>query len=99
PASRCRMAAVRLLFAATVALLAAGPLLLGVPELKLLTEFFCLLGLALMWNLLAGSAGIGTVGERACVGVGAYAFYGFAALGGVDPYAAILLAGIVALLF
>jgi hypothetical protein len=91
--------AVRLLIGAAVALLAAGPLLLGVPELKLLTEFFCLLVLALMWNLLAGYADIVTVGQHAFVGVGAYAFYGFAALGGVDPYAAILLAGIVALLF
>ena len=91
--------AVRLLLAAAVALLAAGPLLLGVPDLKLLTEFFCLLVLALMWNLLAGYADIVTVGQHAFVGVGAYAFYGFAALGGVNPYAAILLAGIVALLF
>jgi branched-chain amino acid transport system permease protein len=99
PAKPSLIAAVRLLFAATVALLAAGPLLLGVPELKLLTEFFCLLVLALMWNLLAGYADIVTVGQHAFVGVGAYAFYGFAALGGVDPYAAILLAGIVALLF
>src|SRR5215475_9059983 len=90
---------VRLLLAAAGALLAAGPLLLSVPELKLLTEFFCLLVLALMWNLLAGYADIVTVGQHAFVGVGAYAFYGFAALGGVDPYTAILLAGIVALLF
>ena len=91
--------AVRLALTAAVALLAAGPLLLDVPELKLLTEFFCLLVLALMWNLLAGYADIVTVGQHAFVGVGAYAFYGFAALSGVDPYAAILLAGIVALLF
>ena len=91
--------AIRLALGAGVLLLAAGPWFLGTAELKLLTEFFCLLVLALMWNLLAGYADIVTVGQHAFVGVGAYAFYGFAALGGVDPYAAILLSGMVALLF
>jgi branched-chain amino acid transport system permease protein len=91
--------AVRLALGAGVLLLAAGPWFLGTAELKLLTEFFCLLVLALMWNLLAGYADIVTVGQHAFVGVGAYAFYGFAVLGGADPYAAILLAGMVALLF
>src|SRR5512134_1353369 len=91
--------AVRLLFAVALAVLAVGPLLFGAAELKLLTEFFCLLVLALMWNLLAGYADIVTVGQHAFVGVGAYAFYGLAVLGGVDPYAAILLSGVTALLF
>jgi branched-chain amino acid transport system permease protein len=90
---------IRVGFACGVLLLAAGPWLFGTSELKLLTEFFCLLVLALMWNLLAGYADIVTVGQHAFVGVGAYAFYGFAALAGVDPYASILLAGLVALLF
>ena len=91
--------ALRLVLGAGVVLLAAGPFLFGASELKLLTEFFCLLVLALMWNLLAGYADIVTVGQHAFVGVGAYAFYGFAVLGGIDPYAAIPLAGAVALLF
>ena len=90
---------VRLVLGAAVLLLAVGPWFLGVAELKLLTEFFCLLVLALMWNLLAGYADIVTVGQHAFVGVGAYGFYGFAVLGGVNPYTAILLAGMVALLF
>ena len=88
----------RLVLGAGVLLLAAGPWFLGAAELKLLTEFFCLLVLALMWNLLAGYADIVTVGQHAFVGVGAYGFYGFAVLGNVDPYAAVLLAGAVALL-
>jgi branched-chain amino acid transport system permease protein len=93
------IAVIRIVLAGGVLLLAAGPWLFGTSELKLLTEFFCLLVLALMWNLLAGYADIVTVGQHAFVGVGAYAFYGFAVLAGVDPYASILLAGVVALLF
>jgi branched-chain amino acid transport system permease protein len=93
------LAVVRVSFVGGVLLLATGPWLFGTSELKLLTEFFCLLVLALMWNLLAGYADIVTVGQHAFVGVGAYAFYGFAVLAGVEPYASVLLAGLVALLF
>jgi branched-chain amino acid transport system permease protein len=56
-----------------------------------------MLVLAVMWNLLAGYADIVTVGQHAYVGVGAYAFFGFAALAGVNPYLSIVLAGLVAL--
>jgi len=83
-----------------LAVIALGfaPLMLGGNDLKLLTEFYCLLVLALMWNLLAGYADIITVGQHAFVGVGAYAFFGFAVLAGVPIFAAIPLAGLVALL-
>ena len=47
---------------------------------RLLTEFFVVLMLALMWNLLAGYADIISVGQQGFVGVGAYAFFGFTAL-------------------
>jgi branched-chain amino acid transport system permease protein len=90
---------IRIVLGAGVLLLAAGPWLFGTSELKLLTEFFCLLVLAMMWNLLAGYADIVTVGQHAFVGVGAYAFYGIAVLAGINPYVAVLLAGLVALLF
>jgi branched-chain amino acid transport system permease protein len=63
----------------------------------LLTEFFSMLVLAIMWNMLAGYADIVTVGQHGFVGVGAYAFYGFAVLEGVDPYLSLPLAGLVAL--
>jgi branched-chain amino acid transport system permease protein len=87
----------RLLLLAGAAVLAAGPYLLEPSQLAVMTEFFCLLVLALMWNLLAGYADIVSVGQHAFVGVGAYAFYGFAALLHVDPFVSIVLAGIVAL--
>ncbi len=78
--------------------LAFGPWLFGGVTQIFLTQFFCMLVLALMWNLLAGYADIVTLGQHGFVGVGAYALYGFTALGGVNPFVAVLLAGLVAFL-
>src|SRR3984885_8417778 len=87
----------RAMFAAGVVAMAAAPFLFGANQVVLLTEFMSMLVLAIMWNLLAGYADIVTVGQHAYVGVGAYAFFGFAALAGINPYLSILLAGLVAL--
>lgn len=86
----------RALFAAGVVAMAVAPFLFGANHIVLLTEFMSMLVLAIMWNLLAGYADIVTVGQHAYVGVGAYAFFGFAALTEVNPYLAIPLAGLVA---
>ena len=77
---------------------ALGPTLLSKGVTVLLTEAFCLLVLAMMWNLLAGFANIVTVGQHAFVGIGCYAFYWFAVIWGVNPYCALLLAAFVPLL-
>jgi branched-chain amino acid transport system permease protein len=90
--------ALRTLCAAAVILLAGAPFVFATTDVVLLTEFMSMLVLAVMWNLLAGYADIVTVGQQAFVGVGAYAFFGFAALLNVDPILSIPLAGIVALL-
>ncbi len=87
----------RVAFGAAIVAMAAAPFLFGASHVVLLTEFMSMLVLAIMWNLLAGYADIVTVGQHAFVGVGAYAFFGFAALWGVSPYLSIPLAGIVAL--
>jgi branched-chain amino acid transport system permease protein len=87
----------RLIAAAAIPLLAAAPWLFPDTQIVLLTEFFCMLVLAIMWNMLAGYADIVTVGQHGFVGVGAYAFYGFAVLAGVNPYLSLPLAGLVAL--
>ena len=87
----------RLLLLAAVVFLLVGPLVLTVRQLQIMTEFLSLLVLAMMWNLLAGYADIVTVGQHAFVGVGAYAFFGFLVLAGLDPYLSVLLAGVVAL--
>jgi branched-chain amino acid transport system permease protein len=96
-APRLILNSVRAAFAVAVIVVAAAPLLFGANHVVLLTEFMSMLVLAIMWNLLAGYADIVTVGQHAYVGVGAYAFFGFAALAGMDPYLSIPLAGLVAL--
>ena len=40
--------------------------------MQLLVEFFTLLALAQMWNLLAGYAGLVSIGQQAFVGLGGY---------------------------
>src|SRR5579871_1583981 len=96
-ARRSILNAARAAFAAAVVAMAAAPLLFGATDVVLLTQFMSMLVLAIMWNLLAGYADIVTVGQHAFVGVGAYAFFGFAALLELNPYASIPLAGLVAL--
>src|SRR5277367_4541000 len=90
--------ALRLALAGVAIGLAAGPFFLADTQLGVLADFFSMLVLAIMWNLLAGYADIVTIGQHAFVGVGAYAFYAFAALAGDDPYLSIPLAGVVALI-
>jgi branched-chain amino acid transport system permease protein len=95
---RALLNALRLALAGVAMGLAAGPFFLSDTQLSVLADFFSMLVLAILWNLLAGYADIVTIGQHAFVGVGAYAFYAFAALAGVDPYLSIPLAGVVALI-
>ena len=85
--------------ASLVLMLAAAPWLFGPADLQILTELLCLLVLAVMWNLLAGYADIVTIGQHGFVGIGCYAFYAFAVFTTLDPYLAILLAGLTTLAF
>jgi branched-chain amino acid transport system permease protein len=81
------------------AMLLAAPWIFSPADLQILAELLCLLVLAVMWNLLAGYADIVTIGQHGFVGVGCYAFYAFAVLADLDPYLAILLAGLTTLVF
>jgi branched-chain amino acid transport system permease protein len=81
------------------AILAVAPLVFRVTDIALLTEFLSLLTISIMWNLVAGYADIVSVGQHAFVGVGAYAFFGFAVIAQMNPFLAIPLAALVALLF
>jgi branched-chain amino acid transport system permease protein len=56
-----------------VLILAAGPAWALDSVLRTLIGFFTLLALAQMWNLLAGYAGLVSIGQQAYVGIGAYA--------------------------
>ena len=55
-----------------------------------------LLVLAEFWNLLAGYAGLVSVGQQAYVGLGGYLMFAFSAHAGCDPLIAVILAGIAA---
>jgi branched-chain amino acid transport system permease protein len=58
-------------------------------------EVLYYLALAQMWNLLAGYAGLVSVGQQGFVGVAAYATFLLAEKGGIDPWVAMVLAGLV----
>jgi branched-chain amino acid transport system permease protein len=57
---------------------------------------FYMLALAQYWNLLAGYAGLVSVGQQAFVGLGAYILFTLTIFADIDPILAILLSGIVA---
>ncbi len=59
--------------------------------MRLLIEFFTLLALAQMWNLLAGYAGLVSIGQQAFIGLGAYGLYLFADLLDLHPLAAVVM--------
>jgi branched-chain amino acid transport system permease protein len=75
--------------------LAAAPWWADRASLRLLAEIYAYVALASLWNLLAGYAGLVSVGQQAYVGLGAYLLFGLAMLAGVDPLAAIPLAGLI----
>ena len=54
------------------------------------------LSLAQMWNLLAGFAGLISIGQQMFVGAGIYALLQFAEVAEVDPFLSVVLAGLVA---
>ena len=79
-----------------VVVLALGPMLFQDPVLRTLLQFFYLLALAESWNLLAGYAGLVSIGQQAYIGIGAYALLAFTNHLGVNVFLAVALAGVVA---
>jgi len=73
--------------------LVAAPWWAGRAELRLLGEIFLYLSLAYLWNLMAGYAGLVSVGQQAYVGFGGYMLFALTIFGGLHPIAAILVAG------
>ena len=80
-------------------LLASGPWWMGRGDLRLAVEICTMLALAQMWNLLAGFAGLVSVGQQAFVGLGGYALFVGAIFAGLNPLLCIPLAGVAAALF
>jgi branched-chain amino acid transport system permease protein len=100
-----RFAVARETRASTVTLLLAAPVivvLFALPAfasrvlLQELFYVFTMLSLAQLWNLLAGSAGLISVGQQAFVGVGAYALFAFLVIAGFDAVLSIVLSGALA---
>jgi branched-chain amino acid transport system permease protein len=84
---------------ALLAVLASLPAWSDAAVMRILVEFIALLVLAQMWNLLAGYAGLVSIGQQAFVGLGGYALIVLADDVGVNPFVAVPLAGLVAALF
>ena len=61
-----------------------------------LVFIFYMFTLAQFWNLLAGYAGLVSVGQQTFVGLGGYLLFALTVMVGLDPLAAILLSGIIA---
>ena len=91
--------AVMILLVPILVLLIAAPWWAGRADLRLMGEIALYMSLATLWNLLAGYAGLVSVGQQAYVGLGGYLFFGLTMLFGLHPYAALpiaLLIGVVA---
>jgi branched-chain amino acid transport system permease protein len=80
----------------TLIALVAAPWWGGRDDLRLLAEIYAYVALASLWNLLAGYAGLVSIGQQAYVGLGAYLLFALTILFGVPALAAIPLAGLIA---
>jgi branched-chain amino acid transport system permease protein len=77
-----------------VAVLVYLPYVVVTGVTQTMVVFFYLAAMAMMWNLLAGYAGLVSVGQQAYVGLGAYAVLQLSNWG-VQPFLGIWLAGLV----
>ena len=81
--------------------LVTAPLWADRQTLRLLTEVYSYLALASLWNLLAGYAGLVSVGQQAFVGLGAYVLFACGIWLGLNPLwglpAAVIVGGLMAI--
>ncbi|MEN8934808.1 MAG: branched-chain amino acid ABC transporter permease [Planktotalea arctica] len=82
------------LAAVIVVILIAAPYWAGRADMRLMGEIFLYLALASLWNLLAGYAGLVSVGQQAYVGFGGYMLFALTIFAGLPPLVAIALAGV-----
>jgi branched-chain amino acid transport system permease protein len=79
-----------------VVALAVMPLVAGRGLIQDLFLILTMLALAQYWNMLAGFAGLVSIGQQAFVGLGAYAMFALILYFNTDPLLAIALAGLAA---
>jgi len=87
------------LFAIAVLALIVAPYWGDRATLRTLTEVFSYIALASLWNLLAGYAGLVSIGQQAFVGLGGYTLFLASLWLGINPLLGVPLAGILAGLF
>jgi branched-chain amino acid transport system permease protein len=87
-------AATALVLAGLIGVLVTVPWWASEGRQRDLIELFTLLALAQMWNLLAGYAGLVSIGQQAFIGIGAYGLYLIGDRGDVHPFAAVAFAGL-----
>ena len=79
--------------AIVVAVLAYLPFAVYTGTTQTIVTFFILVTMASMWNLLAGYAGLVSVGQQAYIGLGAYGVLMFSDWG-VEPYLGVLVSAL-----
>jgi branched-chain amino acid transport system permease protein len=85
-----------MVFLSALAALALAPYWAGRQGLRLLAEIYAYVALASAWNLLAGYAGLVSVGQHAYVGLGGYLLFALTMFAGISPLWAVPLVGILA---
>jgi branched-chain amino acid transport system permease protein len=83
-----------IVLAAIVLTLVFAPTFLARTQIQDLILILLLVGLAQCWNLLAGYAGLISVGQQAYVGLGAYALYYAVNIMGMNPMLGALMASV-----
>jgi len=73
--------------------LISAPWWVGRADMRLMGELFLYLALASLWNLMAGYAGLVSVGQQAFVGFGGYMLFSLTIYAGVPPVMAVVAAG------
>ena len=75
-----------------ILVMACAPWWASRADIRLLGEISLYIALASLWNLLAGYAGLVSVGQQAYVGLGGYAFFALTLLAGFHPLTALIVA-------
>ena len=83
-----------ILGAGVLVVLIIAPWWAGRADMRLMGELFLYLALASLWNLMAGYAGLVSVGQQAYVGFGGYMLFALTIFAGFPPIVAIAGAGV-----
>jgi branched-chain amino acid transport system permease protein len=83
------------IFIPLVIVLLLAPKYLDRGTVSMLVEFFFYMALAQLWNMLAGYAGIVSLGQQAYVGLGGYVLFALCVILEMHPLAALVLGGVI----